>query len=276
MLSIGEFSKICRVSAKTLRYYGEVGLLEPDAIDPENGYRYYSVGQLGRMLLISRLKSYGFSLSEIKSVLDDPGGVALRAALGRKRAEAERKVRDLEAVLGQMEADVSNLEKGGPIMAYFDAIEVRLIETAPANLLSDRRTMSGADYALGYGKYFERLYERIRTEKLTPAGSPMTIYHSPEYDPSGNDTEFAVPIEEKAAGTGRLPGRLCAKSVLKGPYAGLTSVYAKVREWIEKEGYEPADPPREVYLTDPDKAGSPEDLVTEVYFPVRKKRKGRM
>ena len=40
MLSIGEFSKICQVSAKTLRYYDEIGLLRPEEINPENGYRY--------------------------------------------------------------------------------------------------------------------------------------------------------------------------------------------------------------------------------------------
>ena len=42
MLSIGEFSKICQVSTKTLRYYAEIGLILPDEINLENGYRYYS------------------------------------------------------------------------------------------------------------------------------------------------------------------------------------------------------------------------------------------
>ena len=55
MLSIGEFSKICQVSAKTLRYYDEIGLLRPEEINPENGYRYYRVEQLERMLFINRL-----------------------------------------------------------------------------------------------------------------------------------------------------------------------------------------------------------------------------
>ena len=58
MLSIGEFSNICQVSTKTLRYYAEIGLILPDEINPENGYRYYSIEQLKRMLFINRLKSY--------------------------------------------------------------------------------------------------------------------------------------------------------------------------------------------------------------------------
>ena len=65
MLSIGEFSKICKVSTKTLRYYAEIGLILPSEINPENGYRYYSIEQLETMLFIIRLKSYNFSLEEI-------------------------------------------------------------------------------------------------------------------------------------------------------------------------------------------------------------------
>ena len=33
MLSIGEFSKICKVSTKTLRYYDEIGLINPSKIN---------------------------------------------------------------------------------------------------------------------------------------------------------------------------------------------------------------------------------------------------
>lgn len=69
MLSIGEFSNICKVSTKTLRYYVDIGLLLPNQVNPENGYRYYSIEQLETMLLINRLKLYHFSLDEIKTIL---------------------------------------------------------------------------------------------------------------------------------------------------------------------------------------------------------------
>ena len=46
MLLIGEFSKICKVSTKTLRYYAEIELILPSEIDPKNGYRYYAIEQL--------------------------------------------------------------------------------------------------------------------------------------------------------------------------------------------------------------------------------------
>ena len=86
MLTIGEFSKICRVSAKTLRYYAEIGLILPDEVNPENGYRYYSISQLENMLLINRLKAYCFSLEEIKTIFESEERMneVLFAALDRK------------------------------------------------------------------------------------------------------------------------------------------------------------------------------------------------
>ncbi|MBE9915153.1 MerR family transcriptional regulator [Paenibacillus donghaensis] len=274
MLSIGEFSKICGVSTKTLRYYAEIGLINPDEINPENGYRYYSIRQLKKMLFINRLKSYHFSLEEIKAIReweDDPSEEKLRVVLNRKKSEIQEKLNAFEYTLKQMTNDILNIEKGIPIMSYLGDIEVQLVEIQPMNILYMRQMMTSDDYALGYGTHFSRLYEKIATEKLTMLGTPMTIYHSPEYNPAGNDTEFAIPIKEPVKGTRDLPGGLCAKSVLKGPYSELTSVYAMLREWVENEGYKLVSSPYEVYVTDPNQASAAEGMVTEVYFPVKKK-----
>lgn len=82
--------------------------------------------------------------------------------------------------------------------------------------LYTRQMMSSSDYAAGYGMYFQMLYEKIATEQLTILGMPITIYHSPEYNPDGHETEFAIPIQEAVKGTREFSGGLCAKSVLKG------------------------------------------------------------
>lgn len=187
MLSIGDFSKICEVSTKTLRYYDEMGLIKPDGINPENGYRYYSIRQLKKMLFINRLKSYHFSLEEIKALLDweeDQSDEKLRSALDRKKREIQDKLKAFEQTLQQISNDLLNVEKGLPIMSYMDDIEVQLVETRPMNMLYMRQMMSRDDYAFGYGKYFSRLYEKLAIEKLTSLGTPMTIYHSAEYNPA--------------------------------------------------------------------------------------------
>lgn len=274
MLSIGEFSKICEVSTKTLRYYEEIGLILPDVINPDNGYRYYSIKQMEKMLFINRLKSYYFSLDEIKTILElekDQSEEKLHTALNRKKREIHEKMNAFEYTLKQMSTDILNLEKGIPIMSYLNSIDVQLVETEPMNILFMRQLLSSEDYASGYGRYFSRLYEKIASNKLTMLGTPMTIYHSPEYNPAGNDTEFAIPIEETSKETRVLSGGLCAKSALRGSYLELTSVYVKLREWVEKEGYEMVNSPYEIYITDPDQAIVDTDMITEVYYPVRKK-----
>ncbi|MFT9816224.1 MerR family transcriptional regulator [Lysinibacillus sp. NPDC056185] len=274
MLSIGEFSKICGVSTKTLRYYDEIGLINPDEINVESGYRYYSIEQLKKMLYINRLKSYRFSLEEIRTMLEleeDQSEEMLCSALNKKKNEIQDKLKAFEYLVKQLSHDIANLEKGIPIMSYLDDIEVQLVETKPINILFKRLIMSSDDYSSGYGTYFSKLYEKIATEQLTLLGKPMTIYHSPEFNPTGNDTEFAIPIAESVKGTRDLPGSLCAKSVLKGAYPELTSVYANLMKWIENEGYELILPPYEIYVTDPHQANSPGDYITEVYFPVKKK-----
>ena len=76
--------------------------------------------------------------------------------------------------------------------------------------------LTSDDYAQGYGAHFSRTIRKDATENLTLLGMPITFYHSPEYNPAGNDTEFAIPIAEPIIGTREMPGGLCAKSVLKG------------------------------------------------------------
>jgi len=277
LLSIGEFSKICRVSTKTLRYYDEIGLIKPDEINSETGYRYYSIKQLKNILFINRLKSYHFSLDEIKELKDimelDKGQFEeiLYSKLKLKKLEMENKLKSLEYSLNQLNNDISNIQNNIPIMSYLDNIKVELVDTEAMNILYVRKTMTKEDFFDGYGSYFGKLYERIALERLTPVGKPMTIYHNSEFNLDGNDLEFAIPIKETVDGTRILPGGLCAKSVLKGSFTELSALYIKLSEWVEENGYELTKSPYEVYIVNPNQVESSDELVTEVFFSIKKK-----
>src|SRR5512146_2568697 len=69
MIRIGDFSKLSRVSVKTLRFYDEMGLLKPIEVDRFTGYRLYEANQLPRLYRILALKDLGFSLEEIGRLL---------------------------------------------------------------------------------------------------------------------------------------------------------------------------------------------------------------
>lgn len=195
MLSIGEFSNICKVSAKTLRYYAEIGLLEPSEVNPENGYRYYAIEQLEKMLFINRLKVYSFSLDEIKTILqlEEMQDDNLYLAFIHKKKEIEEQLHNYRNLLTQLEDDISAIEQGKSIMSYMDKIDVRLVDVPKMYLLSIRKMVQVEDYPTEYIKCYEKLFKRIAADKLTMTGSPMVLFHSAEYSPAGLDTEFAIP-----------------------------------------------------------------------------------
>jgi DNA-binding transcriptional MerR regulator/effector-binding domain-containing protein len=239
VLSIGEFSKICKVSTKTLRYYAEIELILPSEINPENGYRYYAIEQLETMLLIIRLKSYNFSLEEIKRIIES-GELyeeKLYAALTRKREDIKKQLHEQEKSLNQLEYDISNLKNGKSILSYLDDIDVELVEVPMMCLLSIRKMVQANNFSDEYGVCFGRLLGRIRKENLTIANPPMVLFHSNEFSPFGLDTEFAIPIKEYVTGTRDFKAGLCLKTVVKGSYSILSSVYAKQIKWAEQNGY---------------------------------------
>lgn len=68
-LSIGEMAKLRGVTVDTLRHYDKIGLLKPYHIDPETGYRYYSISQYEVLGTIKDLRSIGFSLGKSSNFL---------------------------------------------------------------------------------------------------------------------------------------------------------------------------------------------------------------
>lgn len=272
MLSIGEFSNICKVSTKTLRYYAEIGLLEPSEVNPENGYRYYAIEQLEKMLFINRLKAYSFSLDDIKTILqsEEIQDDNLYLAFIHRKKEIEKQVHSYRRLLTQLEGDISAIERGKSIMSYMDEIDVRLVDVPKMYLLSIRKMVQAEDYPTEYIKCYGKLFKRIAVDKLTMSGSPMILFHSAQYSPAGLDTEFAIPVQEYVTGTRDFCPGLCIKTVVRGAYSELSSVYTKQIEWAEKEGYQNTNALFEVYMTDPSQIADVKDNITEVYYPVKK------
>lgn len=69
MFKIGEFSKMTQVSARMLRHYDKLGLLQPNVVDRFTGYRYYTLEQIPQLNRLLALKDLGFSLNEIAHLL---------------------------------------------------------------------------------------------------------------------------------------------------------------------------------------------------------------
>lgn len=65
LFTIGEVSRLFQMNIRTLRYYDEIGLLTPEYVDGETGYRYYSTRQFERLNTIRYMRALDMPLSQI-------------------------------------------------------------------------------------------------------------------------------------------------------------------------------------------------------------------
>lgn len=97
-MKIGDLAKECGMSVSALRYYDSQGLLSPVYTDIFTGYRYYDESQVEVCITIGDLKSAGFTLSEIKQILQSNNAAERGKLFEKKRIEFHKILRRLDEV----------------------------------------------------------------------------------------------------------------------------------------------------------------------------------
>ena len=115
MLQIGEFSRICQVSVKTLHHYDKIGLLVPAEVDQVTGYRYYQAEQIDTMNYIQRLKRYGFTLEEIQQIITLSDEKEISRLLRQQRDKLKREQQEKATILNELQTHISIFERTGDV-----------------------------------------------------------------------------------------------------------------------------------------------------------------
>lgn len=266
MLTIGQFSKVCCVSVKALRHYHRIGLLPPAQVDPWTGYRYYDESHIPAMLLIQRLKGYGFSLAEIREILrpDQPPQRRMDA-LRAQRAQLLQRMEQLRLTLAELDQHLLSFERTGDIMDYQNRYHIALEQTRAIPILSLRRKMAISDF----DRYYAQLWERAARDKVDLTGVILSIYHDESFDRQCTDIELALGVGDPAQASGTLPGGLTAVTLHTGPYAGLSDAYGAITRWLPQHNLTMAGAPYEIYLKSRQDGLPPESWQTKVCFPVK-------
>ena len=134
MYTIGEISKIVKVSTDTLRYYDGIGLLKPGYIQKNSRYRYYSEKQIDDILFISELKQYGFSLEDIKKLLFCDDASELKSAFEERLLKLGIELSIIEKTMEVLKYRIMKFERGNEenmdnrtIMVVDDVALVRML-----------------------------------------------------------------------------------------------------------------------------------------------------
>jgi DNA-binding transcriptional MerR regulator len=269
MFSIGEFSTISGITVRTLRFYHELGLLVPAAIDPRTNYRTYDERNLETAKVIAALRSLEFPLEQIREILaecrDDKDALG---QLERQQKMLTGKVRHYQTVL-----DTINqlIEKERRVRD-----EGKMAKTAPIIQERDVESMLVAGIRMkGFysdcGKGFATLGKTLGRQI---AGRPLCLFYDGEYREGDANFEPCMPINKLISSNGitvhELPAVRCVTLTHHGPYDDLKSSYAKVLKYVNEHGYKASLPSREVYLKGPGMIfrGNPKKYVTEIQIPV--------
>jgi DNA-binding transcriptional MerR regulator/effector-binding domain-containing protein len=272
MLRIGDFSKICQVSIKALRYWDEQNLLKPAKTDPKTGYRYYSVEQIRDVNQILAFRVMGLEIKQIKQLLQDGLTASdIRAMLRLKQVELEQKLTDIEATMMMVEARLEQIDHEGQIPGY----EVSLKTIDPQTVLAVRANVPTMDDLVNL---LEETHGYARSRLGT---NLLAVFHDPAYLMQHMDVEVGFPTsadkiqpialsDDRSMTSSQLPGvTLAATTVHVGKWNTLSSGYVHLGQWIQRNQYQIVGAGREVFHNidwdDEHKA-----TVTELQFPVSK------
>lgn len=266
---IGEVAKICNIPIRTLHYYDEIDLMKPRFVDEQSKYRYYSPEQIPAILLIKSYKTAGFSLVQIKKLLQRDNAAAVQEMVKAQCQVIDQKVLELQLVKEQLQVFLQQGKLAQP------AKEVILLKEIPEIYMAYKRYRSPCTKENFILRYAE-LLNIVESHGLHMAGSLMAVYYESYEEPhyENMDFEVCVRVAEKREieGIVRRTEAFTALSALHyGSYQGIPDTCLKMFEWMRENNYVPYGPYMEDYLVDLSSTLNEEEYVTELVRPVRKR-----
>lgn len=272
MLKIGEFSKLSRISIRLLRQYDEAGLLTPVSIDPFTSYRYYSEAQLPAANRIRALKEMGFTQTVIPEVLrcyEDPS--ALERWLLLQRREAKTAAEDAARRLRLLDTAIERLRKDEVDMRYDVTVK-----TIPERVVASvRQIIPSYDREGDLWSIYCQETARMNIQDGDPALC-AAVYHDGEFKEADVDVEIQKSVTGRYPDTEHvkfktMPAVEVASATFRGSYDQITAANEAVAAWVADNGWVLAGSAFFIYHVSPHDTRNPDEFVTEVCYPVKRK-----
>ena len=272
MLKIGDFSKLSRISIRMLRHYDEVGLLRPVKTNTFTGYRYYGEDQLLVAGRIASLRDMGFGMAAIANIMQEEDQNRVREVLELHCRELRGQAAEISEKLWCTELQIARLGKDYNMNNHY---EVTVKELPARYVASVRSVLESYNYE---GRLWHVLMSETKDQNLQP-GDPCLafgLYHDYEYKERDVDVEIQMTVSGRYQDTEHVrfkevPPVLVASAVHHGSYEEINRANVAVMAWIEENGYEMDGQMFSIYHVSPHETQNPDELVTEVCYPVRRK-----
>ena len=268
LLRIGDFSRASSLSVKALRSYHEAGLLVPADVDARTGYRSYSVAQLTDAAIIRRLRLLDVPLEAIREVLAARDPAVTKKVLGDHGAVLQERITSMQRSIEELQGALDTLALHTPVHRRHEP---------SATVLTFTGTVSEATWVEFLDRAFATLSESVAASGAIAVGSFGGCYPT-LLDDDAQEVVAFVPVEtapllpspSRSAGVqvGELPATEVAVVAHHGAYDDMDDTYRNLGAWVAEHA-EPADlPVRELYLIGRADTDDPEQLRTELCWPL--------
>lgn len=268
LFQIGEVARLFHLSVGTLRHYEKLGLLLPEYIDPETGYRYYSTRQFESLNTIRYLRVLDTPLEQIADFLKDRDLDRIQELLRMQRETVVRKIRELEIIERKIENRLNQIED-----AVSSELNVVRLTRCPARRIAwIRNPMSIRSY-LDLEMPIRQL-EGSQKDALVFLGK-IGVGIAREHLVSGQydryDMVFLMldPEDEFEGDTEEMAPQTCVTLRFCGSHADAPAQYTKLAGYMEEHQLQITGFSREITMIDYGLTSDTDKFVTEIQIPVK-------
>ena len=263
-MRIGDFARLGNVSPRTLRFYGQAGLLRPAHVKSENGYRHYDPRQLAQLQQIQMFKEMGLSLGEIRALLARRATAAeLREVFRERRSELLKRMQEDSVRLTRIDERMRVLEGNRNAASS----EVQLRQTQPVWVVSLREKIHSYEETEAM---FEEVERRVGAAQVSRERA--ALWHSCANEGPAIDCEVLRFLRQPAPLRGnlrtfQLPAVTVASVVHFGGDQTIEDSYRALATWLASSEFRLCGPKREIYWVEA-MSGAESEALTEIQFPV--------
>lgn len=267
LFSIGEVSKLFRISVSSLRHYEKIGLLSPAYISPDSGYRYYGAEQFEILNTIRYLRALDMPLPEIEDFLKNKDIDRIKEKLRQQKQAVLKKQQALKRIEQKIDHRLNWLMDAETTPLN----EVSLIRLPACRLVwmdDPIKIDAYADMEAPIRKLDQSDAEAVVF--LGKVGLGISVQHLQKAEFAQYDGIFLI-LDQEDIYTGEtleLPETLCVRLRFRGSHKEAPEQYKKLLNYIEKQKMQIVGFSREVTLIDYGITNDTEKFVTEICIPV--------
>jgi DNA-binding transcriptional MerR regulator len=241
-LSVGRFAQAAQLSRKALRLYDQLGILVPDHIDPESGYRYYNTAQLDKARFIRMLRAMDMPLADVRRVLAATTSDEAAQLVIDCRRDFETKVEQVRRASHKI---LAYLRKENDTMSI--DISVKTFPTCRA--ISIKKNITVPTFHQFIPKALAQLRTYVKETEATISGDPICFYYGPVNESDDGPVEICFPVEGSVVPSGdivvrEIPthrGAMGTATPEQSSYPAILDVWDAVVSWVHQNKFEMTD-----------------------------------